>query len=106
MSVPNELSTATLDTLVANPQTKSDESHLVFRDASENFPYKLKGEASILDLLHTIDWAETSLGHAKHWPKILLNTVRLMLVSRYAMCCWWGPENRMVSKLHSRTEKY
>ncbi|KAJ2955607.1 hypothetical protein NQZ79_g8416 [Umbelopsis isabellina] len=99
MSFLTESSITTSDAAVGNAQPKSDESVLVFRDASENFPYRMKGEAAVLELLHTTSWAKTSLGPAKDWPPILLNTIRLMLVSRFAMCCWWGPELRMLYNL-------
>lgn len=103
MSNHHEFSTTTSGAAAVNPHTKSDEASLEFRDASENFPYTLKGEAAILDLLHITPWAKMSLGPAKNWSPILLNTIRLMLVSRFAMCCWWGPELRMVSTIRMRT---
>ncbi|KAI9277504.1 hypothetical protein BC943DRAFT_364222 [Umbelopsis sp. AD052] len=69
-----------------------EQPELVFYPASDNFPYRLKGEPSILDILHNTDWSKTVVGPAKTWPSILVDSIRLALVSRFAMCIWWGPD--------------
>ncbi|KAI8575501.1 hypothetical protein K450DRAFT_261491 [Umbelopsis ramanniana AG] len=69
-----------------------EQPELVFYAPSDNFPYKLKGEPQILDILHNTDWSKTVLGPAKDWSNILVNSIRLALVSRFAMCIWWGPD--------------
>jgi hypothetical protein len=74
-----------------------EQPELVFYPASENFPYRLKGERQILDLLHSTDWSKSVLGPAKDWSSILVDSIRLTLVSRFAICIWWGSDLVQVS---------
>jgi hypothetical protein len=74
-----------------------EQPELVFYAPSDNFPYRLKGEPLILNILHNTDWSKTVLGPAKRWPGILVDAIRLALVSRFAMCIWWGPDFIQVS---------
>lgn len=82
---------------VKKTQLGLPQPELVFYPPSENFPYRLKGEPSILELLHNTDWSQTVLGPAKDWCSILIDSIRLALVSRFAMCIWWGSDLVQVS---------
>ena len=42
--------------------------------------------------LAAVDWAATSVGPWQHWPASLVNTVRLVTGSRFAMWMAWGPD--------------
>jgi PAS domain S-box-containing protein len=45
------------------------------------------------DRTRHFDWEATCLGPIQHWPDELINTVNLLLASRYPMFLWWGPEH-------------
>ena len=85
------------DTPAKKKQLGLEQPELVFYPPSKNFPYRLKGEPPILELLHSTDWSKTVLGPAKDWSSILVDAIRLALVSRFAMCIWWGSDLVQVS---------
>ena len=42
-------------------------------------------------LTRSFDWANTIIGHPDTWSQSLLNTVGIILNSRFPMFLWWGP---------------
>ena len=43
-------------------------------------------------LIRSYDWASGDLGHPNTWSLNLLNTISIMLNSRFPMFLWWGPQ--------------
>ena len=42
--------------------------------------------------MRSIDWSRTPLGPVEQWSQTLRMMVRLLLVNRFPMLLWWGPE--------------
>ena len=51
---------------------------------------KAGGEAA--ELIASIDWSQTSLGHIDFWPQSLITTLGIILHSKFPMFLFWGPE--------------
>ncbi|WPU92861.1 hypothetical protein SNE25_26415 [Mucilaginibacter sabulilitoris] len=43
-------------------------------------------------LIRSYDWASSDLGDPNTWSLNLLNTISIMLNSRFPMFLWWGPQ--------------
>ncbi|HSP19958.1 MAG TPA: HAMP domain-containing sensor histidine kinase, partial [Myxococcaceae bacterium] len=57
--------------------------------ASSDF---LSGGGEMGELTRSIDWSATPIGAAETWSPALRSTLRVMLVNRFPMLLWWGPE--------------
>ncbi len=51
--------------------------------------FKAPGEMAAL--MGSLDWSETPLGTAEHWPQSLRTALSILLTSRYSMWMGWGP---------------
>ncbi|HEY2019056.1 MAG TPA: PAS domain-containing protein, partial [Bryobacteraceae bacterium] len=62
------------------------------RPVSTSISSFLAGGGELGDLMRRMDWSQTSLGPAEHWPQALKTAVRIMLTSRQPMFVWWGDD--------------
>ena len=59
---------------------------------SDNGPPRfLSGLGEVGELIHNVDWCQSSIGQPKDWPQGLRVVLNLMLQSRIPMFLWWGP---------------
>jgi hypothetical protein len=42
--------------------------------------------------MRALDWAQTPLGPPESWSPTLKTMTRFMLVNRFPMLLWWGPQ--------------
>jgi hypothetical protein len=54
-------------------------------------------EGKMGDLIRSFDWSQTKLGPITTWPQSLLNSINLILASRFPMIIYWGPELNMIT---------
>lgn len=52
----------------------------------------LVGGGEMADRIRKFDWPKTSLGPFDDWSPALRTTVGLMMVNRFPMLLWWGPD--------------
>jgi signal transduction histidine kinase len=50
------------------------------------------GGAEMAALMRVHDWASTSIGSSDGWSPALRTMVRILLVNRFPMLLWWGPD--------------
>ncbi|MGH7649908.1 MAG: ATP-binding protein, partial [Gemmatimonadaceae bacterium] len=43
-------------------------------------------------VMRAVDWSKTPIGPVESWPDSLRMMVRLLLVNRFPMLLWWGPQ--------------
>lgn len=46
----------------------------------------------IAELIRSLDWSQTPIGPMESWSPALRMMVRLLLVNRFPLLLWWGPE--------------
>jgi hypothetical protein len=78
----------------------SPQSELLFYPPSENSPYRMKREQLFCTYYILPIGAITiiHLASEKIWSPILIYSLRLVLVSRFSICVWVGPEHMQVIK--------
>ncbi len=52
----------------------------------------LKGGGEMGALMRSIDWSKTPIGPVASWSPALRTMVRVLLVNRFQLFIWWGPE--------------
>jgi hypothetical protein len=52
----------------------------------------LGGGGEMGALIRCLDWSKTPLGPAASWSPTLQTTVRTLLVNRFPLLLWWGPQ--------------
>ena len=50
------------------------------------------GEGEMARIMRSTDWSRTLLGPIEHWPSALRMMCKLLLVNRFPMLLWWGPQ--------------
>jgi signal transduction histidine kinase len=58
----------------------------------EEVPEFLAGGGEMGALIWATDWSKTSLGPVKGWSQSLRMMVSLLLVNRFPLLLWWGPD--------------
>lgn len=62
------------------------------QDPARHLPAFLTGESEAAELMRSLDWSSSPLGHPSCWSRSLLSVVGLMLGSKFPMFVAWGPE--------------
>jgi hypothetical protein len=52
----------------------------------------LAGGGEMGALMRSIDWAKTPIGPVASWSPALRTMVRVLLVNRFQLYIWWGPQ--------------
>jgi signal transduction histidine kinase len=65
----------------------SDEPH-----AEQDRRDCLAGGGEMGALMRSLDWSKTPLGPVASWSPTLQTTVRTLLVNRFPLLLWWGPQ--------------
>ena len=52
----------------------------------------LAGGGVIGAMMRSVDWSKTSIGRVESWSPTLRTLVSLLLVNRFQLFLWWGPE--------------
>jgi PAS domain S-box-containing protein len=55
-------------------------------------PDFLSGGGQMGVLIHAFDWSKTAIGPPENWSTALRTVLRVLLVNRFPMLLWWGPE--------------
>jgi hypothetical protein len=52
----------------------------------------LSGGGEMGELIRSLDWSKTPIGAPDTWSPALRALVRILLVNRFPMLLWWGPD--------------
>ncbi|MBD0255160.1 MAG: PAS domain-containing protein [Cytophagales bacterium] len=52
----------------------------------------LQGGGEMGQRISALDWSQTSLGPARHWPQSLRTSLSIMLTAKLPMGLWWGED--------------
>jgi signal transduction histidine kinase len=66
--------------------------HSVTSETVSNSLDFLAGGGTMAELIRAFDWSNTPLGPPENWSPVLRTVLRMMLVNRFPMLLWWGPE--------------
>jgi PAS domain S-box-containing protein len=62
------------------------------RDGDRGFVPWLAGGGEMGERIRTFDWSKTEIGSPETWSPALRMMVQLLLVNRFPLLLWWGPQ--------------